>query len=139
MSVSAASKPALGENSLIRIAGARLRVITGTVDEDPEKIDATDNASGGFRENSRGPRGLTITFEAYWRAADNPLSNAPSIYAGEEFTGPFQVFPDFVWQSTYYYDLPVYFVEKLTTSIEGVGLTKYSGTITNQGIFYRRP
>jgi hypothetical protein len=139
MAVAGANRVSLGENSRLTYEQFIIRVREGSFVEDPEILDATDNGSGGFRENSRGPRGGTLTFDGFYRAADNFFRIAPFLVAGEEYfpAQGFRIYPDIVNSPNFFYSLTGIFVRRLEIKLMGTGNTSYSGEFTNQGPFIR--
>lgn len=133
----AINQVSLGENSFVQVGSGAitLAIIRGTVREAPNPIPTVTNASGGFSSRTRGPRDLVFDFEMFWVPSLNPLSNSPNFEPGT-YQNIMSIYPDFEWGDNNFFYLPVFYIQSNTTTLQGDGVQTYTGTITNEGLYY---
>jgi hypothetical protein len=136
----------LGENSRMLVGGVPgdanfvtnvtwIRFVSGTVASAPGPVDATDNMSGGFTEDSRGPRSLMVSADCLWRAADNPIS-APVRFEGGQIGPRVIIWPDLLNDPNAYFKLPKSFCRGYVVTLAGTSEVRFSLDLKNQKTFF---
>lgn len=145
MLVSDGTLATLGENSRMLVGGNSgdvnatngtwVRFVAGSIAPTAAPVDATDNMSGGFTEDSRGPRSLMISADCIWRAKDNPISSPVRFDEGQ--IGPrIIVWPDIVNDPLAYFKLPISFCRGFVITLSGVGEVRFSLDLKNMRDYY---
>jgi hypothetical protein len=135
-------RASLGENSRMLVGGDAagvngtwVRFRTGTVAPTVAPQDATDNMSGGYTEDSRGPRSLMVSADCIWRAADNPISAPVRFEEGQE-TERIIIWPDFLNAPAAYFKMRKGFCRGYAVTMVGTGDITFSLDLKNQLTYY---
>lgn len=153
--VSGANRVALGENTRMLVGGVSgvdytvmvqdgvnnlfvaniIRFVNGTIDVGGSVLDATDNLSFGFNENSRGPKNSTVVADCLWRAADNPFQFPPNFLELEE-TARLILWPDILNAPAQIFKYPIGFCEGFSVTLAGTADVRFNLRLRSQKQYY---
>jgi hypothetical protein len=135
----------LGENSRMLVGGDSgdanfvkgtwIRFVSGSVSLTAAPVDATDNMSGGFSEDSRGPRSIMVSADCIWRANDNPIAQPVRFEEGQN-TERIIIWPDIVNKPAVYFKLPNGFCRGYVVTLSGISEIRFSLDLKNQKTYY---